>query len=67
MFADNFECNLEEGVDGAFRSTWRQTRYRPSSGAGVDVGNISFKASNVVPTGQENKPYSIKMLYLIAY
>ena len=67
MFADNFECNPEKGVDGAFRSTWRQTRYRPSSGAGIDIGNIYFKASNVVPTGQENKPYSIRGLYLIAY
>ena len=33
------------------------------------VGNriFSFKASKVVPTGQDNKPYSIRALYLIAY
>lgn len=35
-------------------------------GSDTPVG-ISFDASKVVPTGQENKPYSVKILYLIAY
>ena len=33
------------------------------------VGNriFEFSCSNIVSTGQENKPYSIRGLYLIAY
>ena len=30
-------------------------------------GRVEFSASNVVPTSFENKPYSIRGLYLIAY
>lgn len=31
------------------------------------LAGIRINASWQVPTGQENKPYSVKILYLIAY
>ena len=30
-------------------------------------GKIEFSASNVVPVAKDNRPYSIKLLYIIAY
>ena len=35
-------------------------------GSDTPVG-ISFDASKAVPTGQENRPYAMRTLYLISY
>ena len=63
---------LEDTVDGCFESTvyGYNTWALPSTSTirlETIPRNIKINVSKVVPTSKEVRPYSVKMLYLIAY
>ncbi|MBS0858619.1 phage tail protein [Providencia rettgeri] len=52
-------------ADGVFGNTYTSWTYCSPNGGGRDVMRTTFKASNVVPTANENRPRNVAFLYIV--
>ena len=63
----NDDSSLKNQIRGAFKYTGAGTPAATWSPKDMQSFGMTFASSNVVPTSPEDRPYCIKLLYVIAY
>ena len=63
----NDDSSLKNQIRGAFKYTEAGTPAATWSPKNMQSFGMTFASSNVVPTSPEDRPYCIKLLYVIAF